>query len=316
MPLSPALLDRLLAPPSAPQPCPDVDAWWPRHRALAAAWPSPIERSIAGGLAADRIGWAFATGYQSALRALLPGLPEDAIAAMCVTEDAGNAPRAIRTTLRDADDGQVALDGSKRWTTLGPASGLLLVAAVDLRAATGVRPSIRVVRVPTDTPGVTLRPMPPTRFVPEVPHAEVALAGVVRPASEVLPGDGWDTIVKPFRTVEDVHVTAAILAHALGCGRRRGWPRDLSERSLSVLASFEDAAGRDPSAEGTHLLLAGTLALAHSLLAEAGRRMADGPSDDEASRWARDAALLGVAGGARAQRAARAWARVEGAAAG
>jgi acyl-CoA dehydrogenase len=316
MTLSPALLDRLLAPPPAPQPCPDVDAWWPRHRALATAWPSPIERSIAGGLAADRIGWAFATGYQAALRALLPGLAEDAIAAMCVTEDEGNAPRAIRTTLRDTGDGQVALDGRKRWTTLGPASGLLLVAAVDVRAATVVRPSIRVVRVPADAPGVTLRPMPPTRFVPEVPHAEVELAGVPQPASEVLPGDGWDTIVKPFRTVEDVHVTAAILAYALACGRRRRWPRDWSERSLSVLGALQDAAGRDPSAAGTHLLLAGTLALAHALLGEAGRRMADGPADDEAARWARDAALLGVAGGARAQRAARAWERVEGAAAG
>jgi alkylation response protein AidB-like acyl-CoA dehydrogenase len=319
-----SLLDRLLARPAQPVACIDVGAWWPVHRQLARAWPAPIERSIAGGLAADRAGWAFAAGYQAALRALVPSLPDEAVAALCVTEEGGNTPKAIRSTIRDAGAGRIIVEGHKRWTTLGPASGVLLVAAIDARedarasarldapagASPGPRPTIRVVSVPTGAPGLALRPMPDTRFVPEVPHAQVDLAGVVLDEAALMPGDGYDGYVKPFRTVEDVHVSAAVLAYLFGCSRRRGWPSGWTERALAVLAGFADLAARDPRAPATHLLLAGTLALAHGLYAEASDHFAQGMRDDEAARWARDVALMQVAGGARTQRALRAWERL------
>ena len=76
--------------------------------------------AIAGGFAADRVGWAFASGYQAALRALVPGLSHDTLAAFCVTEAEGNRPRDIRTTIVPQPDGTLRIDGSKRWTTLGP----------------------------------------------------------------------------------------------------------------------------------------------------------------------------------------------------
>jgi hypothetical protein len=312
MTLSASLLDRLLAPPAQPAGCPDVAGWWPRHRARTQAWPAPIDRSIVGGLDADRAGWAFASGYQAALRALVPSLPDDAVAALCVTEEGGNTPKAIRSTIRASGPGRVVVDGHKRWTTLGPASGVLLVAAVDARAGegAGARPTIRVVRVPTGLPGLALRPMPDTRFVPEVPHAQVDLVGVELADDALMPGDGYDAYVKPFRTVEDVHVSAAVLAYLFGCSRRRDWPRAWTERALAVLAAFADLAARDPRAPSTHLLLAGTLALAHGLYTEASDHFAQGPRDDEASRWVRDVALMQVAGAARTQRAMRAWERL------
>ncbi len=40
-----------------------------------------------------------------------------------------------------------------------------------------------------------------------------------RPSGERLAGDGWDDYVKPFRTLEDVHVFAAV---APGCS---AWAR-------------------------------------------------------------------------------------------
>jgi len=301
------LLDLLLAPTPPAVDCPDVATWWPRHRAAAQRFETTIERAIAGGLAADRVGWAFAAGYQAALRALVPALPADTIAALCVTEDGGNQPKAIRTTLGESPDARLVLQGNKRWTTLGPDSGLLLVAAVDTRGAAGERPAIRVVQVPSGTPGVTLEPMPDTRFVPEVPHARVSLQAVSLPAAALLPGDGYDAYVKPFRTVEDSHVSAAVLAYLYGEARRRGWPQGWCERALATLAGFADASQLEARAAGTHLLLAGVLAWSHALVAEATELFARGPEDAAAARWARDVPLMQVAGSARAQRAARAW---------
>src|SRR5262245_296711 len=79
--------------------CPDVGSWWPRFLEARRVWRNPMDCSIAAGFGADRVGWAFASGYQSALHALFPGAPEDRICALCVTEEDGNAPKAIKTTL-------------------------------------------------------------------------------------------------------------------------------------------------------------------------------------------------------------------------
>lgn len=306
MTLSQRLLERLLAPPREPVGCPDVDAWWPRHQAVAGEWRTPIERAVAGGLDADRAGWAFASGYQAALRALLPALPDGVVAAMCVTEEAGNQPRAIRCALRDDGNGRLRLDGGKRWTTLGPASALLLVAAVDLREPAGERPAIRVVRVDASAPGVALHPMPPTRFVPEVPHARVDFEAVALDGDALLPGDGYDRYVKPFRAIEDTQVSAAVLAYLIAESRRRDWPAAWCERALSTLLAFSAIAELDAASASTHLALGGTLESTHELFARAGELFAAGPQDAAAQRWERDAALLQVAGGVRAARLARA----------
>ena len=104
-----------------------VAEWWPRWRDGAARAATPAAQALLGGFDADRVGWAFASGYQAALRALLPDLPADAVAAFCVTEEGGNRPRDIHTRLTPLADGSVSIDGAKRWTTLGPDSSLLLI---------------------------------------------------------------------------------------------------------------------------------------------------------------------------------------------
>ncbi len=316
MSLSPELLELLFAPPAPADDCPDLAAWWPGHQRRAQRWRTPFERAIAGGVAADRAGWAFASGYQAALRALVPDLPDDQVAAFCVTEEAGNSPKAIRSTVREAGDGaasgRLRLDGSKRWTTLGPASSLLLVAAADARGPATDRPRILVIRVHADAPGVALEPMPDTRFVPEVPHARVRFEGVELPAASRLAGDGYDDYVKPFRSVEDTLVSAALLAYLFAESRRRDWPQAWSERALATLLGFSGTARLDPRDAATHLLLAGTLQWAHALFAEAKALFAEGPQDAAAERWARDVPLTQVAGSARTRRAERAWERIAG----
>ena len=306
------LIDTCLRAPTAVPDRASVAAWWPRWRDGAARAATPAAQALLGGFDADRVGWAFASGYQAALRALQPDLPPDAVAAFCVTEDAGNRPRDIRTRFVPQADATVAISGAKRWTTLGPDSSVLLIVGALPPQGSDARPQLKVARVAAGTPGLQLLPMPETRFVPEVPHARVQLDGVVVAADALLPGDGYERYVKPFRSIEDIHVTLAVLGYLLREARQRRWPTGFAERlcaALLTLAALSDAAADAPA---THVALAGALAQAHALYDEAGSLWAAAGADPAAQRWQRDAALFAVASSARGLRAARAWERLQG----
>jgi alkylation response protein AidB-like acyl-CoA dehydrogenase len=304
-----ALIACLQAPPQA-RTITQVADWWRVWQSLNSPEASPAALAIAGGFAADRVGWAFASGYQAALRALVPDLRHDVLAAFCVTETEGNRPRNIRTTIAPQPDGVLRIDGTKRWTTLGPASSLMLIVGA-LPASDGAgRAVLRVARVPSPTPGLVLQPMPPTRFVPEVPHAQVLMQDVRVNADALLPHDGYDAYVKPFRTIEDLHVTLAVLAYLLREGRARRWSAAFNEQTVAALSLLSQLADEDARAASTHIALAGALRIAHRLYADALPLWAAAGDDPAAQRWQRDAALFEVAGSAREQRAARAWERL------
>jgi acyl-CoA dehydrogenase len=302
------MLAQLLAADARASPCAGVSEWWRRHREIARTHERTIDQAIAGGFHADRTGWAFASGYQAALRALFAALPEDRICALCVTEAEGNAPRAIRSTLRRVGGGW-RLDGAKRWTTLGPEGALFLVAARDAAVA-GERPALRVARTPSDAPGVHVETMPPTKFVPEVPHARLRFEDVRLPDEALLPGDGYSAYVKPFRTVEDLHVHGAVLAYLLREALLRSWPKPWVERAAAHLHAMRALADEDRDAPATHVALAGALAIGDALRAEAESHWGAAAEDEATRRWQRDRELLQVASSARTRRTERAWERI------
>ena len=303
----------LQAAPAAAE-CASVQEWWPRQVALVARHASPIASAIAGGYAADRLAWAFCAGYQAALRALVPQLPANALASLCVTEAAGNHPRAIQTTLRPHPDlpETFILDGHKRWTTLGPDSALLLVAARLDGAPPGARVPLKLVTVRQHAPGVSSRAMSEIRFIPEVAHAEVRFEGVLVAERDLLEGDGYSRYVKPFRTIEDLHVHAAILAYLLREARRLAWPRAWIERAFAALHTLAAIARLDASSPATHIALAGALEMGAALVGEADSCWEAAGEDAAGVRWRRDRALLSVANSARAKRLERAWERLRG----
>ena len=308
--MNPAI-DTCLHAATAVPPRSSVAEWWPRWRTGAARAPGSAAQALLGGFDADRVAWAFASGYQAALRALWPQLPADAMAAFCVTEESGNRPRDIGTRFTLLADGSASITGAKRWTTLGPDSSLLLIVGALPPAENSARAILKVARVPVGTAGLQLLPMPETRFVPEVPHARVMLDDVRVDAAALLPGDGYERYVKPFRTLEDAHVTLAVLAYLLREARQRGWPAGFAEQLCATMVVLCDVAGAAADAPFTHVVLAGALAQAHALYGEAGTLWVTTGDDLAAQRWVRDAALFGVAGSARSQRAARAWERLQ-----
>jgi acyl-CoA dehydrogenase len=251
-----------------------------------------VERAIIAGARADRVGYAFANGYSMAIEALVG----DGNGALCATEEGGNHPRAIQTRLHD---GRVT--GSKRWATLADGVINLLVVATEGTDAAG-RPRLRLVRVRSDAPGVTLVPST-TTFVPEIAHARVTLDAA---PGEVLPGDGYTDYLKPFRTIEDIHVHGALVGYLIGVAREHSLAPALVERLAVVAAALVTLGAADAKSPATHVALGGALATSAAIMAELEAAWAVTP-DDEWTRWQRDRAILQVAGKARGERLARAW---------
>lgn len=277
-----------------------LSTWWATTIEARGELATPVERALVGGALADRLGFAFAAGYSEALRVLVPGLT--GIAALCVTEAGGNHPRAIETKLV-AVAGGYELSGHKKWATIGSLADALLVCA-STGSDAGVN-RLRLVRVPASAPGVHVHAMT-MPMVPEIPHAEITLDRVRVSEADLLPGDGYAEYVKPFRTVEDIHVHAAIVGYLIGVARRRTFPRDTIEGLLALATTTRAVAAEDARSPATHVVLAGLFALVAREVAAIEARWSGSP-DEEWHRWQRDRALLQVAGKAREARRDKAW---------
>lgn len=287
-----------------------LESWWMAFRDARREWSEPIDQALIGGMLADRIGYAFAAGYQSALRRMDPALPDDRIASFSVTEEEGGHPRAVRSILSRAADGSYRLSGRKKWATMGSDGGIALVVASIGLDEQG-RNSLRTARIELGATGVTVERMPATDFVPEIHHCRLVFEHVRVEPSQLLEGDGYSRYVKPFRTIEDLHVGAALAAHLLQIMSRCSWPRSFREQLLHIIVSLRALAGADPTAAETHLVLEGILAHRDALLERASGCW-ETVDEEVRARWERDAVLTGVAGRARALRRERAWQTISG----
>jgi acyl-CoA dehydrogenase len=290
--------DFLLRAPPAPSAFASVEESYTRLESMDAAWTGSIDRAAAGGFVADRLGIAFVAGYRAALQRLDPALSR---ASLCATEEGGAHPRAIRSRLEPSDGGFV-LSGTKTFATLASRARTLLVVA-SVGESEG-KNRLRVARIPADRAGVTIRDRAPVPFAPEIPHAEVVFETVRVEADEVLEGDGYERVLKPFRTHEDAHVLASALGYLVQIARRFGPDEAQVEDALATLASLRDVSARDPLAPSTHLVLAGALMAADRVAASADFGKAD---EATRTRWERDRPLLAVAGTARGKRREAAW---------
>lgn len=282
--------------PAPPPPVEDVDAFWRAYQV--SRNPDPLLSAVAYGGRADRIGWAFAAGYESAVARLIASHDPALSGALCVTESGPPHPRSIEASW----DG-TRLDGHKRYVTLGPRADVLYVLARS--GDEGGRPRLTLLRVPRDAPGVTLLPGAPTSFVPEVPHAEVRFDGV---AASALEGDGWTDYAKPFRTLEDLHVHAAVLAYGVSALVRAGGDRAAVEAGLATLCALRALTDADPADPTVHLALHGAMSGSPPVF----DALVEALTGDEKSRLERDRRLFRVASTARAARRERAWSTLGG----
>nr|WP_198428804.1 acyl-CoA dehydrogenase family protein [Nocardia bovistercoris] len=278
-----------------------VTAAWERHARAARRFSAPLDAAVGGGFGADRLGYAFLSGYQEALRALLPSTGDGELLALSATEAEGGHPAAIRTRLVDTADGW-RVTGTKTFTTLAAVADRMVVIASTGTDASG-RNALRAVLVPAAQPGVTVTPHEPTSFAPEIPHATVEFADAW---AEPLSGDGYTCYLKPFRTLEDGHVLAATLGLLIRQARKSGWSLGIRQSLLAAVAALRGLDWTRPSDAGTHIALGGIFEQVERLIAELDPQWAQADSRDR-ERWLRDRRLLGTAGRVRALRLASAW---------
>lgn len=260
--------------------------------------PSPLELAMLGGRLAPTPGLAFLAGYQGALRALWPSAPWT-LGALCVTENKSVRPADMQTRLSE-----LHLSGQKDFVTAGDAAQWLLVAARE--EADGQPPRVAVTVVSSGAPGVRVEQLPALGFMPDVSHARLSLDHA---CCERLPGDGWDDYVKPFRSIEDLHVLAAVGAWLYGVGQESGWPADLLLRLLALLSGCTEVSRGSANAPTTHVLLGGLFAQFEALAPELDEELASGDAH-WATLWQRDKALMTIARSARVQRLQKALAQV------
>jgi alkylation response protein AidB-like acyl-CoA dehydrogenase len=293
---SPSFLSDLLARAltARPEAIDTLELWLRRHRAIARSYDEPIMAAIAAGAGTDRLAWAFGSGYQCAGRKLVPSIGAERIGALCATETGGAHPKAIETRLAGG-----ALYGTKAFVTFGMEAEVLLVIASEGRSEE--KNLLRAVIVERDATGLTFERMTEIPFVPEISHATIHFDGA---RGTVLEGDGYLEYLKPFRTIEDTHVLAAALAHAMTLANAAHLKEEFFERALATLLALIEISRLPPLDAATHLALAGVQESVRGLVEQIDAAKVGG-------YWERDRALFSVAGKARAQRREAAWRTVK-----
>jgi len=290
-----------------------LGSWWNWYLEATRPFKSPITRALVGGRVADRVGYAFTAGYVSAIRRLVPEMGAEEMTALCVSEEGGNHPRAIRASLSVVDvekgKGSYLLTGEKSFVTNADLAKRLVVAASVGTTPEG-KNDIRMVLVERSTEGVTIVPREPLPFIPEVTHGRVCFKDVEIQREALLPGDGYNDYVRPFRTIEDIHVFGGLLGYLTGVAMRFRWPGAAVEELLALIASVCSLAGADADSPAVHVALGGLHGRMLSFLEECSDYWKQ-TDDGTRSMWERDRPLLKIAGEARTRRLGKAWKRIE-----
>ncbi|MGK5093168.1 acyl-CoA dehydrogenase family protein [Deltaproteobacteria bacterium TL4] len=284
-----------------------LKAWWDLYQQEVTAWPSPFERAIVGGMLADRLAFAFAGGYHNALRQMMPTLSAQQMVSLCITEEGGGHPKAIKTRLtpKSKSTSSWEISGSKKFITLLEEAEQLLVAVSEGFNAEA-RNQIRLVKLDAKASGVQVERMPDLPFVPEISHGVLHLKHVEISEDQILPGDGYAEYIKPFRTIEDIHVCAGLLGFLTRLSFQLNWPEAIGEEILMLMTGLGAFNGGTVTSPAMHIALGGFFRLLQNLLAQINPLLTQ-EKLEIAQRCQRDLPLMNVAGHARTQRLKTAW---------
>lgn len=298
-----SLIAGLRAAARQPGPAPsDLAAWRENFRVQDDTFFTAVD----AGLHAGQLAFCFAGGYQAALRRLLPFLPPQAFAALLLSEGKKQRPEDLQTVLTPLSSGRFCLDGEKSYVAGGAVADPLLVVARHGVDAQGRARAVLLVMPPT-LPGIVLTAGRDLGFLSVLPHARVNFAGVVVEPEMLVPGDAWRDCARPFRTIEDIHVTAAIAAHLAVSALRFSWPSALFSTLLACIVRLADCAERSPTDPFMHILLAGAEREMQQCAVQI-NALTHGQDDEFSRDWQGNQVLIGLAATARAARLQKAMA--------
>ena len=117
----------------------------------------------------------------------------------------------------------------------------------------------------------------------------------------------WVNYIKPFRTIEDLHVTAAISGYLFRIACQYDWDREIKQTILCLIVTIKTLALSDPGAPAVHILTGDVLSRARELIQRIDPCW-EAVDKDTRDAWNRDKALMDIAGKARLRRLETAWA--------
>ncbi len=279
--------------------------WKKIHAEQLLSWSDPVDTAIAGGFLSPCPAYAFAVGYWAALYRLLPDLPKDPVPALCISEKEGPHPAKIKCRLEKTAD-HWRLNGKKHFVTCGQEADLLLVAASTGTGFDG-KNQLRLVRVEKDQDGIAVKPLDKAiAILPEISHGVVEFTNVAVSDTDILTGDGYLTYIKPFRTIEDLHVIAALLGYLLRVGTLFEWPASAKEQLVALLLAVRTTASGDFTSHSVHIATGGVIETLRLLLKQLEVHW-DTVDPQTHQAWQRDRSVLDIAADARTKRLAVAW---------
>ncbi len=210
---------------------------------------SPFERAIFGGFTCQQFSFAFMAGYQAALEHMFPTVAPNNLKALCVSEEKGGHPKAIQTTLINNQ-----LNGLKTYITAGSeVEHLLVLCKTD--EIVDSRPLLKMVHLPKSTDKMDLTDFE-LSFMKEVKHGKLSLKDTPISERQILDGDGFSAYTKPFRTLEDICVSAAYQAMLLRQAIECKWAEELRDQILLNIYTLKNLLSLPLLDPNTHILLA------------------------------------------------------------
>lgn len=262
--------------------------------------------AVESGAHAGQLAFAFAGGYQAAIRRLLPSLAPDAFVALLLSEGKRQRPDELLTTLTPTGDGNHFLSGEKSYVMAGAAADFLLVVARQGVVADG-RACSAMILLPALAAGIAHEARHEAIILPALPHGRARFERVDVSPEMILPGDGWTRYAKPFRTIEDIHVSAAIAAHLAVHAIRRGFPQGLVASLAACLSRLAECAYADVNDAAAHVLLAAAERELQQVCLQA-NELVKNDDDGFARDWRANFSITALAVPARAKRLEKALA--------
>eukprot|EP01095_Lingulamoeba_sp_RSL-Kostka_P016128 TRINITY_DN7751_c0_g1_i1.p1 TRINITY_DN7751_c0_g1~~TRINITY_DN7751_c0_g1_i1.p1 ORF type:complete len:358 (-),score=86.79 TRINITY_DN7751_c0_g1_i1:28-1101(-) len=305
----------------------------------------PIDLAILSGYLSNRLGFAFVSGYNSAIHSLLLSnvvnkkklkdspIEYNKTTCFCATEKSPmpNA-KSINTTLQrkeendnDKDNGEEEwiVKGKKSFVTLGTMADILIVIVNDINNNNEVmnetekRKKLRAIMIEPkkvknnnqlkiDNVGKELP------FIPEVPHGKLVINDLVINKRSILPRDGYSFYLKSFRTFEDLHVFSSFLGYIFRIVKLWEFPEMFQEKILSVLSSLKYLAEEcDLNDPVTHVVFNGTIKSAKEIISKFEENIQNYVNEPNTIEMLqRDRVLFDIANKSRVLRGKSAWKKI------
>ena len=240
---------------------------------------APFDKAVLGGFICQQFSFAFMAGYQAALEKMFPAIAPGELKALCVSEEKGGHPKAIHTTLLHHQ-----IKGVKTYITAGSEVAHLLVLCKTDTIVDG-KPLLKMVHLPSTANNVELTNFE-LPFMREVKHGKLALHNTPITPDQILEGDGFQQYTKPFRTLEDILVSAAYQAMLLRQAIDYNWEEAIRDQLLLNIYILRNLLSLPPSAKETHLLLTANEQNFEQLLPSIEVNIGKHSPDDFQSDWA------------------------------